>query len=185
MTLTRISTTGLLLGAAVHFLPGSALAECEQVRGRIVSNQVAVFSDGEACPSPHGLCTEGRFSGDLKGRFKFIASTLTPFSVQDPDTAPDVAAVTGVNNLQPREACHGVLVFKDTSAFSLSPDGFVGGLETIDPYTSSGGCHGVTGRIRIEGVFQEGCVDCTYKGEVCGVGDDEDDDEDEDEQDDD
>ena len=169
------AAAALILGIAVMFSTGSALAECERVKGRIISSQVTVFSDGELCPSPLGLCTEGRFSGDLKGRFKFIASTLTLYSTLDPTTTPDVAAVTGVNNLQPRKLCNGTLVLTDTSAFSVSPDGFVGGLETIDGIASSGDCKGVSGRIRIEGVFQEGCVDCTYKGEVCADNEDKDD----------
>ncbi len=164
---------GLIFGITVLFSTGSALAECERVRGRIVSDQVTVFSNGHACPSPLGLCTEGRFSGDLKGRFRFVASTLTPFDSLDSSTASDVAAVTGVNRLRPKEFCDGILVFADTSAFSLSPDGFVGGLETIDSLASTGACEGVSGRIRIEGVFVEGCVDCTYKGEVCADGDDD------------
>ena len=175
MTRKKNTTTGLIIGIAVLFPTGSALAECEQVRGRIVSEQVMIFSNGEPCPSPLGLCTEGRFSGDLKGRFKFIASTLTIYSTLDPTTTPDVAAVTGVNNLQPRKFCKGTLVLTDTSAFSVSPDGFVGGLETIDSLASTGDCAGASGRIRIEGVFQEGCVDCSYKGEACAENDDEDD----------
>ncbi len=179
-------TAGMILGAAVFLTTGSAMAECEPVRGRIVSEQVEVFSRGEPCPSVLGLCTEGRFSGDLKGRFKFIANSLTLYDTLDPTTTPNVAAVTGVNKLQPRKLCHGTLVFTDTSAFSLEPDGFVGGLETVDGSASTGSCYGASGRIRIEGVFMEGCVDCTYKGEICiDRGQDDDDDDDDNDEDDD
>ena len=170
----------LALGLAVFFPTGSSMAECESVRGRIVSTQVPVFSDGESCPSVLQLCTEGRFSGDLKGDFKFIANSLTPYSALDPTTAQDVAAVTGVNYLRPKELCAGTLVFTDTSAFSLSLDGYVGGLENVDGSVSTGTCEGATGRIRIEGVFMEGCVDCTYRGEICTASDNDGDDEDDD-----
>lgn len=54
-------------------------------------------------------------------------------------------------------------------ASSVGPDGFFASLSTVDPSMSTGGCAGATGRLRLAGVF-EGCVDCEYEGEVCGVG---------------
>ena len=175
----RVNTEGgLFLGVAMFLLTANALAECETVRGRIVSELVTVFSDGNPCTSELALCTEGRFTGDLKGRFKFVANTLTPYGALDPTSPQDVAAVTGVNVLQPRNFCDGTLVFTDTSAFSLTADGYVGGLENVDGDASTGDCSGATGRIRIEGVFLGGCVDCRYRGEICMANDDAGDDED-------
>ncbi len=163
------------------FATGLAHATCKSVDGRIVSQLVSMFSDGTPCPSLLGLCTEGRFTGDLKGRFTFVANALAPYTDFDPTAPPDVAATTGVVELRPRKFCRGKLVLSDTSSFSLSSDGSVGGIETVDGGASSGGCKGVSGRIRIEGIFQEGCVDCSYAGEICGVAEhDDDDDDDED-----
>jgi len=164
-------------GFLIALSSSRASAGCESVDGRVTSQLVAVFSSGDACPSPLGLCTEGRFTGDLEGTFQFIADTLTPYAALDPTSPPDVAATTGRITLH-TDFCDGALVLQDTSAFSLSPDGFFAGIQTVDGYMSSGDCHGASGRIRIEGVFQAGCVDCKYRGEICLASDDEDSDSD-------
>ena len=80
--------------------------------------------------------------------------------------------------------CRGDLVFNDTSAFSvvsISGDGNLGfaSLETVDGAASTGRCQDATGRVRIQGLFNNGCVDCKYEGLICGVtvsGNDDDDD---------
>ncbi len=149
---------------------GASASECRSVNGRVTSELVGQFSDGTPCPNPLGLCTEGRFTGGLKGKFRFVAGTLTPFGVIDMSKPqPVVAATTGVINLDTR-FCGGTLVLDDTSAFSLEPDGFVASLQTPNGDASTGGCFGASGRVRLEGVFQGGCVDCKYRGEICGVG---------------
>ncbi len=159
---------------------GTAGAECESVKGRVVSELVSTFSNGESCPSPLGLCTEGRFSGDLAGRFAFVAASLNPYEtlpgVAFGSVPPDIAATTGSITLEPRDLCDGVLALSDTSTFSLGPDGFFAGIETLVPQDDA--CGHLTGRIRIQGVFIEGCVDCKYEGEVCGLDSDDDDDDD-------
>ena len=171
----------LLLNAAVFGLvaTGAAASECKSVKGRVVSEIVTQFSNGDPCPEMSVLCTEGRFTGGLKGRFRFFASTLTPFGMLDAMAPMDVAATTGVISIDTR-FCDGTLVLDDTSAFSLSLDGFVGSIQTPNGSMSSGGCNGATGRLRLEGVFMGGCVDCRYKGEICGVGPVGDDDDGED-----
>ena len=169
----RLAIAGLVTAASM----GSAEASCKKAKGHITSELVAMFSNGEACPSPLELCTEGRFTGRLKGQFTFVADTLVPYVVQDPAAPPDVAATTGLVNLD-TEFCNGTLVLTDTSAFSLGDDGLFGGLETVDGDASTGGCFGASGRIRVSGVVMEGCVDCEYEGEVCKLGDDNDDDDD-------
>ncbi len=161
---------------------GTAGADCESVKGRVVSQLVPEFSNGEPCPSPLGLCTEGRFTGDLAGNFAFVADTLNPYATLpgvDPGSVPpDIAATTGSIALEPRDLCAGVLQLSDTSTFSVSPDGFFAGIETIVPQADA--CGHISGRIRIQGVFQGGCVDCKYEGEICGVDGDDDDDDDDD-----
>ena len=174
--LVTLSTLAAIVGAA----PVIATAdddECKQVKGRITSELVGEFSDHSSCAdaSPLGLCTEGRFTGRLKGRFQFFAQTLTPYPVLDATSPPDVAATTGTIELSTR-FCRGTLVLDDTSAFSLGEDGSVASIETVNGALSDGGCAGASGRLRIEGIFMEGCVDCRYEGEVClveDVGDDE------------
>lgn len=174
-----------IVALATLAIGAPALADCEAVKGRVVSTLVAVYSDGTPCPSPLGLCTEGRFTGDLAGKIRFSASSLTPYAVLDPTSPPDTAATTGVIALETDEICEGRIVFDDTAAFSLSADGFVVALDTVNPIESEGSCAGATGRIRISGVFQNGCVDCKYVGEICGVGDGDDDSDDDDSGDDD
>ena len=173
-----LAVAGLMTAASF----GRADAACKEVRGHITSDLVAVFSDGELCPSPLDLCTEGRFTGGLKGNFTFVAETLVPYGVQDPAAPPDVAATTGVVRLD-TGFCDGVLDLVDTSAFSLGADGLFGGLETVDGAASTGGCLGASGRISLSGVFMEGCVDCRYEGEVCKLGDGDDDNDDDDDDD--
>ncbi len=165
-----LAVAGLVSAASI----GMAEAGCKKVKGHITSDLVAVFSDGEPCTSPLGLCTEGRFTGRLKGKFTFVANTLTPYPVLDPAAPADVAATTGVINLDTK-FCRGTLVLADTSAFSLGADGLFGGLDTVDGDASTGGCFGATGRIHLAGVFMEGCVDCAYEGEVCKLGNSDDD----------
>jgi hypothetical protein len=166
----------LIVGLAISFalagVTDSAYATCKSAHGRIVSTLVTEFSDGTLCPSLLGLCTEGRFTGTLNGRFRFVATTLTSYADLDPSAPADVAATTGVVTLNSK-ICSGSIVLEDTSTFSLSPDGSVAGLETIDGTGSTGDCFGATGRLRYMGIFEGGCVDCKYDGEVCVVGKEE------------
>lgn len=169
----------LMVGLIAAFASGVYAGDgCKSVKGRITSQLVANFSNGDPCPSPLLLCTEGRFTGKLRGRFKFVANSLSPFQAQDPAAPADVAATTGVLNLKTR-FCDGNLVFKDTSAFVTDPtsDGYFASLGTVDGDASSGGCANASGRIRIQGVFIGGCVDCKYVGQICGLGKDDDDDD--------
>ena len=163
----------IVIGTLVAAFPAAHASDgCDEVKGRVTSEIVAVFSDGEACPSLLGLCTEGRFTGDLKGKFRFVASTLTPFVALDPTSPLDVAATTGTLDLDVKRYCKGSLSFADTSSFSLGPDGSFAAIDTI--VGTSGECADASGRIRIEGIFMNGCVDCNYRGEVCGVDNDDD-----------
>lgn len=170
--------------------------ECKNVRGRVVANSVVTFSNGFPCPSL--LCTEGRFSGGLKGTFSYFATGSVPYNqaVMPPPefpAPPNIDASTGVITLTPKSFCKGELFLSDTSAFSFNGprptqpgdpvEGIVSAIETI--VGGTGSCEGVTGQITLEGIFENGCVDCTYRGQVCGgPADDEDDEDDEDEDDD-
>jgi len=160
----------MIVGLAISFgmsvvLP-SAHARCKSVQGHIVSELVGEFSDGTPCPSSLGLCTEGRFTGSLKGDFTFVAESLTPYASLDSSAPGDVAATTGLVTLHSK-ICDGTLMLQDTSTFSIAADGTVGGIETVDGDASSGDCWNASGRMSYMGIFDAGCVDCKYKGEVC------------------
>lgn len=181
-------TQSILLFAGFMLLSAGAFASdhCISVKGRVTSQTVAVFSNGVACPSPVGICTEGRFTGGLKGRFRFVAGSLDPFN--NGGVTPDVFATTGVLTSKSK-LCRGSAVFNDTSAFattSVAGDTNLdfASIQTLDGNLSTGRCSGATGRVRIQGLFDNGCVDCRYQGRICGVvaahDDDDDDDEDED-----
>lgn len=182
-------TGSILLLAGFMLASASAFASdhCIAVKGRVTSETVTVFSNGIDCPSPVGICTEGRLTGRLKGRFRFVAGSLEPFN--NGGATPDVFATTGVLTSKSK-LCRGTAVFNDTSAFATSS---VAGdtnldfasIQTLDGNLSSGRCNGATGRIRIQGLFDNGCVDCKYEGRICGVVTSHDDEDDEDDDDDD
>lgn len=176
----------------VALSPG-VLADCKTVNGRIISDVVLQYSDGSPCLSP--LCTEGRLTGRLNGRLRYFATAAARYNdllMPTPPVAPNVDASTGIITLSPRHFCAGDLIFADTSAFSYDSDPFVSGrfegivsaIETI--IAGTGGCAGATGRLRVHGVFDNGCVDCRYVGKVCLPGSETDahDDEDDDSEDD-
>lgn len=174
MKFIKLMTLAGLLGIApIAFAAG----DCKPVQGHLTSTVVSVFSDGTPCTSPFGICSEGRFTGRLKGQFRFVANALHPFAAIDPTAPLDVAATTGVITVE-SSYCGGTLVLDDTSAFSLGEDGFFASLQTPNGALSGGGCTGASGRIRAQGVFIGGCVDCKYVGEICGVGPSPDDDDD-------
>jgi hypothetical protein len=153
---------------------GSALADCKSVKGRIISDVVLQYSDGSPCLSP--LCTEGRLTGPLKGQLRYFATAAAPYNdllTPTVSVPQNVAASTGIITLSTHQLCSGNLVFADTSAFSYDSDpsvsgefeGIVSAVETI--IAATGTCAGATGRLRLQGVFDSGCVDCRYVGEVC------------------
>lgn len=164
----RISTLLVIVWLATQpnasqAAPGDA---CRPAEGRLVSHVVPVgqpLSDGSLCAAAPGLfCTTGRLTGGLAGTFDFTATTF------DPSANPDFA-VTGVALFTGRLVLHtnlGVLIFKDAGAIAADGDAltFASVLTIVE---ATGDLVGVTGRIRDEGVFINGCVDCRYRGEVC------------------
>ena len=158
----KINTTIVLaftIAIFTVFFWGSAQASCKSVNGHITSHVVEELPNGEDCPSPIDLCTVGKFIGGIKGNFVFVAEDI----VENPDTEnPLVQFTTGVVELNTKR---GDLTLRDASAVSFDTDGLFGGVETI--VAGTGDLAGTTGRIRIYGVFIEGCVTCDYRGEIC------------------
>ncbi len=179
----KITKPLIILFALLTVVPAAyADSDCRTVKGRITSELVSTFSNGDPCESNLGLCTEGRFRGDLKGKFTFVANTLTPFIALDSSATPgldNVAATTGTITLNTK-FCDGTIVIQDGASFSLTEDGFYASVGVIASMHATGGCMYATGILRQQGVFQGGCVDCKYIGEVCGIADDDDDDDDDD-----
>jgi len=157
-----VVATASLLTAMTAFILGNGTAsagECQSVRGHIVSRVLT----GTDCTSPVGLCTIGRFRGDIRGDFVFTASSLNPGA--NPDFAlTSVAFYTGDLVLHTND---GDLISKDAGAFNITPNSNedFGSVQTI--ITGTEELAGTTGRIRAEGVFINGCVDCRYRGEIC------------------
>ena len=165
----KITAALLALLSSAFFTIAYADDQCRSVKGRVVSQVVTEFSDGSACTSPLGICSEGRFSGKLRGKFTFTATGASPYVAIDGVSPDDMFATTGVLSLRPAR-CKGALVFRDTSVFSFGPDGSFASVVTADPGQSTGSCAAASGRVRIEGIFQLGCIDCRYRGEICGLG---------------
>lgn len=148
---------------AAQTTPGHA---CRSIEGRLVSQVVPIgqlLSDGSPCAASPGLfCTTGRFTGGLAGTFDFTATTF------DPAANPDFA-VTGVGFFTGRlvlHTNHGVLTFRDAGAIAADQDAmtFASVLTVVE---GTDALSGATGRIRDEGIFINGCVDCRYRGDVC------------------
>ena len=142
---------------------------CRSVEGRLVSQVVPIgqsLSDGSSCAAAPGLfCTTGRFTGGLAGTFDFTATTF------DPAANPDFF-VTGIGFFTGRlvlHTNHGAVTFGDAGAIAADSGGltFASVLTVID---GTDALAGATGRIRDEGIFINGCVDCRYRGEVCAPG---------------
>ena len=139
---------------------------CQPLEGRLVSQAVPIgqpLSDGSLCTASPGLfCTTGRFTGGLAGTFDFTAKTLD--SLANPDFAlTGISFFTGQLILHTN---HGGVVFKDAGALAIEGNviTFASVLTIIE---GTGALTGATGRIRDEGIFINGCVDCRYRGEVC------------------
>ncbi len=159
MKIIKSLLLSLVFGLVLAVSVGSAETKCKTVNGHIKSQVVTELPNGDACPSPLGLCTVGKFFGGIQGDFVFVAEDL----VFNPDVDnPQVQFTTGVITLETKD---GGLTLRDASSVSFGPDGLFASVQTIAGGT--GDLEGASGRLRAYGVFQGGCVDCDYRGEVC------------------
>lgn len=167
--MTRLCAEFATLAVLVLAAQANASAQnaaCKPVNGMLVSQMVVsgeLMPDGSLCAAAPGLfCTTGRFAGGLAGAFVFTATAFNPFA--NPDFALTGAGFfTGDLILQTNR---GGLVFKDAGAVAV--DGDVLTFASVLTITNgTGGLAGATGRIRDEGIFMGGCVDCRYRGDVC------------------
>ncbi len=150
-------TSALLLAVGAGLVTWSAQAQAateHRVQGTIVSHVVS----GPSCTSPVALCTAGEFRGAIHGDFAFTATSLVP-TADTPTT--NVALYTGDLVIHGK---NGDLLIKDAGAFSLASDGSVASVSTIVGGTEQ--FLGASGHLRIEGIFQNGCVDCQYEGSL-------------------
>lgn len=136
---------------------GRADATCKPVNGHVISQVTTVLPDGTSCPSPLGLCTVGRLIGGLRGDFYYVAQQLV-----DNPVSTEVELVLGTIVLTTTQ---GTLTIQDATLASFAPDGSGAALMTIVQGTDA--LAGASGRLRSFGIFQQGCVDCDYRGEVC------------------
>jgi hypothetical protein len=133
------------------------LTKVRHVRGNIVSQLLS----GPACPSPVGLCTQGTFTGSIRGEFVFVATSLTP---SGDSSATGVVHYTGEIRIK---TAGGEIFIKDSGAFDAVPGstGDVGAVSTIVGGTAS--YTGVSGRIRIAGTFTpDAGGDSEYSGQL-------------------
>lgn len=135
----------------------SAESHTEFVKGHISSESLT----GPECTSPVGLCTVGRFSGGIQGRFVFTATALTP----TPDTPQ-----TGVMHYIGDIVIHtkqGDIIIKDSGAFNTLPGGTgdVGSVSTIT--SGTGRWARASGHIHIAGTFTPADGgDSDFEGEI-------------------
>ena len=148
-------TRVLPLTLLISLLPVAAAdgkPRCRLVRGSLVSTVVT----GADCPSPLGLCSRGRLTGDLRDSFFFTLKTMTPT-----DSTPDTGIMqyTGEMVVATRS---GPVVLAEVGAFDADPEG-TGDVAAVSTIVDGG-----TGRVRIEGTFtMAGGGNSRYVGQVC------------------
>ena len=140
---------------------------CIPVSGKLHSQTVAIgqpLSDGMPCAAiPGTFCTTGRVTGRLNGTFDFTATSFD--LIANPDAAlTGIAYFTGELILR---TSHGDLFFRDAGALNAIAGGDGSFASVLTIIEGTGVYSGATGRIRDEGIFINGCVDCQYRGEVC------------------
>jgi hypothetical protein len=140
----------------------SAAPTVKVVQGHIESQVVA----GPACPSPVGLCTQGKIIGDLQGELRFTALSLAPApnQVSLSPSGPSVFFYTGQIAIQGKDFA---LVATDAGAFDLV-SGALADLTTLDGGQSSGRWAGARGQLRIAGTcdLAGGTCSSDYQGTV-------------------
>ena len=162
---------GVCALAGVTFLGGTATAdddagddddggpaECDTVRGRFVSHQVAA-----GCTSPVGFCTAGSLTGGLHGTYAFVMATATASGAAG---APGVTFFTGRSDVSLRDGS--ALVGTDTGAVDLAPPPFGTG-KMVSIITINSGTDGAHGYLQLRGSIdlKTGVVSGFYDGQVC------------------
>jgi hypothetical protein len=140
---------------------------CRSVNGTLASIVVPIggsLSDGTTCAAAPGLfCTTGVMVGDIRGIYDFSAITFDPLA--NPDFGETgVGIFTGQLVLRMKD---GTLVFKDAGAFDAIPGSRGDFASVLTVVQGTEALAAATGRLRDEGIFINGCVDCTYRGEIC------------------
>jgi hypothetical protein len=158
-SLIRVATVAVMLGS---LLERSASAEtCGRVEGFL---EEAAFTTG--CTSPVGLCTIAQAFGSLKGRIRFVASTIIA-SADTPTTS--VVFVTGdsvITNAQWEEK-RGSVMLKDAASYQTTGDGNLVDIQTIVGGTDD--FVGATGVLRVSGHFSPtaGTGTSKFDGQIC------------------
>jgi hypothetical protein len=163
---TKAAKRGTALAAlAVILLSSSASADaddrCRTLHGHLADHLLA----GPTCTSTLGLCTQGTFSGGLRGEFIGIATSVIP-TADTPTTAVlfatgDVIIHAHIGNRE------GDLTVKDAGLFHTSGKHEFSDLMSILSGTRS--LTGISGVIRINGNSDPttGTDQGDYVAEVC------------------
>lgn len=162
--MTRRNARALIAVLGALLVLGSAnvgAAEtCRNVQGYFNLVQIS----GAACTSPVGVCTGGKFSGDIRGGYYSPFFTITE-SAETPNTGVVLFTAQTVITGARVGARSGNLVLSEGGAYSTS-DGAFGQLFTVSGGT--GGFAGATGTLRGMGTYLPadggGAV---YAGKIC------------------
>ena len=150
-------------------LEGTGGSGCGVVRGHLRSTLVDTN-----CDSPT-FCAEGRFSGRLNGPFTQKGTGNAPAAVALADSSiPPSLFFAAADIWLETRLCDGVLHLKDTFVVSFappdpdSPGQFpYASVQTVIPETSTGGCFGATGQLRLLGTSTAEGADADYEGVFC------------------
>lgn len=125
---------------------GAAMAaECRSVNGHFSEQSLA----GPACLSPVGVCTQGTYSGALRGDFSTVVSSFTA-SADTPVTA--AALFTADSTLVVRYGQRdGQLFIKNAGALRTTGNGEIVDLQVV--VGGSGGFAGASGVLQASGAF--------------------------------
>lgn len=122
-----------------------AQAECNNVNGHFTEQALGP----PACNSPVGVCTQGTYSGALRGDFVTVVSTFNPTA---DTTVTAVAVFTADSTLTTRIGRReGTLLIKNAGALRSSGTGEIVDLQTIVGGTD--GFEGASGVIQAIGAF--------------------------------
>lgn len=159
MKISSVAATALLFGCLLG--PKQSLSDdsCERVKGTLSS--MIANCPGNVDPALY-FCTQGHFDGDFEADFSYMAS-LSDLVVLD----NGIGSIQGDITLSNIDRCEGTISAVDYAHVTL--DGFenVASIQVTTEGTDE--CAHVTAILRVEGIFQGGCVDCEFDGEICGA----------------
>ncbi len=159
-----VLASGLLLvgrpADANEDCPAPPGPHCRSVKGKFHS------APPPTCASPVGFCTAGELTGNLRGSYAFVMTTLGSSNVRE---LPGVFFYTGQSVVTLRGGAPGTLLGIDTGTVDLEPTGTHAMAAILTISGGTGTQARKQGHLVLRGKLdlESGEVDGDYQGEVC------------------